>query len=250
MKNSSIARVPWKTALALIAAGVVVAPTAAGVIQTPQISSPLIGVDFTTPGGDSPINWNVISSGASSPATLSNLIDENGQQTGVGFSAAFGGGQVVTLDQSTVAQHINPLGPIDDYVLSQSPDPVVAAFRGLTPGAEYAVWVFNMSSEFGLELALYDVLIEGGGAPINFVQTIDPQDLWINEEIGDDTRPLSDYALFQTADANGMITVTSGLPRENRGGLGGVAIREVPSPGAATILIIGAALSNRRRRSA
>ncbi|MFV2070940.1 MAG: hypothetical protein ACC645_28570, partial [Pirellulales bacterium] len=186
----------------------------------------LIGVDFD-PDFFSPSNWNSYG-GSPTPNVLSSLIDEDGDLTSValaindsdGFLDATSGVPLA----STVPMHTQPLDPIDGAVFDQQYAQFV--WRGLQPQADYEVYVFGLP--LGQDVITdQDVLITGdGGAIVGFAQGGGFQELWVNGEPGDASRPLDSFAEIVTSDGNGIIQIdvfagSSGLS------LAGLAIRQL-----------------------
>ena len=205
----------------------------------------LIGVDFDN-GAGSPTNWNTITSAG--PFVVADLIDESGSNTGVGFQV--GGSPTFSTSAlaSSLPTHSQSLAGLNDYMYGTNPNSAV--FSGLTPGMDYNVWVFGLR---GFTMG-NDVTILGGGAPIVFSQDeTTTNTLWVNGSAGSNA-PLDSFAVVQSADALGAISINI-ADDPNAGGNGwamaGLAIQTaVPEPGVSTLLATaGGLLALRRRRA-
>ncbi|TVS08085.1 MAG: hypothetical protein EA423_02395, partial [Phycisphaerales bacterium] len=163
-------------------------------------SAQMMAIDFehAANGLFSPNNWNVL---VGSERTVPNMIDENGAPTGKAFTMNLGTSFAGPVTPSTIPQHTQPLDGIDDYYYGTGM--LTAAIRGLTPGESYNVWVFGLRA-FNMNNR---VEIQGGGAPVIFEQVTTSGILYVNGEIGDSSRTLDSYAVTQTADASGFITI-------------------------------------------
>ncbi len=202
----------------------------------------IIGVDVNS-SGISPTNWNTL---PSSVGSLTNLVNESGTPTGVNFTFLPAGQHAnSTPAATTIPQHTQSLAGLNDT--RTGPDPISAIFSNLTPGASYNVWFFGLKNA-----PMYNIVtIAGGGAPITFSQNANsPQELWVNGQIGSSANTLASYALVQTADSAGTISIMiDDDPTQSFlwWGAAGMAIQPVPAP---ATLVLGVALGaiTRRRR--
>ena len=80
----------------------------------------------------------------------------------------------------------------------------------LVPGSDYEVYVFALEGFFGS--IQQNVQITGQGSPVTFSQNFNQNDLFINDELGSSTRPLSSYAKTVTADPNRRNACASSTP--------------------------------------
>ena len=181
----------------------------------------LVGVDFGPSGSDSPHNWNSWS-GGSTQDTLTDLINESGDATPFeliidastgSFSTA--GGQPDDLEIPT---HTNPLDDISGNIWSSGD--ATFTWTGLNPGTQYEIYVFGLDTASNEQ----EVTLTGDGTPVVFTQDYSPNELWVNDEMGDVERSLTSYAIPVAADANGEIVIDV-QPVSTWMGLRGLAIR-------------------------
>jgi hypothetical protein len=165
----------------------------------------LIGVDFDERAG-SPTNWTT-TLGGSAPISLLNLLNESGTPTVVDIELASTSGAFsdfsTTPNPSTIPTHTNVLTGLNDYFYGGGV--WTFTFSDLLPGDAYNVYVFGLR---GFVLG-NDVAISGGSPSIHFVQSSTTAgNLWINGELGSNTRTLQSFAEPMTADGSGEITIT------------------------------------------
>lgn len=217
------------------------ASLAAALVTFGAAGQHLVGVDLDN-GQGSPTNWNTFN--MSTPGVLNNLIDESGAATSYSFTMNHGSPFTTAVNPVTVPQHSNPLDLIADYYFGTGIG--TAQFSNLAAGQEYYVWVFGLRG-FTMNNR---ITITGGGSPIHFDQVGTAGQLFVNGEMGDQTRTLQSYALVQTADASGVIGFTLDIVPGGSAGwtIAGFAIQAVPSPGALALLGVAAIASSRRRR--
>ncbi|MCC5787921.1 MAG: dockerin type I repeat-containing protein [Phycisphaerales bacterium] len=177
-----------------------IACVAAIVMGAGGASAQMMGIDFehAANGLFSPNNWNVL---VGSDYIVPNMIDESGAPTGNAFSMDVGLSFAGPVNPSTIPQHTQPLDGVDDYYYGTVP--MTAEIRGLTPGESYNLWVFGLRA-FAMNNR---VEIQGGGSPVIFDQVASGGILFVNGEVGDSSRTLDSYAVSQTADASGLITI-------------------------------------------
>lgn len=198
-------------------------------------SAGLIGVDFDSTAGRAPLNWNEVSVN-SAPVNLFDLIDETGAFTSVDFSTNVNTRLFSdSIPPASLPSHSNPLPNLNGITLPLSP--LIATFSELIPLETYAVYVFGLDQNSAT--SNQPVTISGGGAPINFVQQLNTSNLWVNGSVGSNI-DLSNFALFQTADATGNITISVGsLPHIAGFAIEGRTASVVPAPASLALLGLG-----------
>jgi hypothetical protein len=218
----------------------------AAVAMSSSALATIIGTDYG--GGNVPTNWNSYAGGGNQ--FLENLINENGDATGVDLDIFTTGGGMsdfdATINIGTIPQHTTDLTGLDNYVFEGGGSVFTATYSDLEPGVEYYVWAF------GLRAFDYDnvVTIRGGGPDIEFRQQSGPNNLYVNDQLGSSSMDLYDYALIQTADSAGQIQIITVLGPSGTGAAfasGGSAIELVPAPSALALLGL-AGFATRRRR--
>ncbi len=182
--------------------------------------TPLVAVDFQQSGESVPANWTEINEtdAVFSPKTFSDLIREDGSTTTIDLTV----GQFDSLsrsvgpsdpDSSTVPIHTPPLagaGGVYGWP-KNSANTVIANWSGLAPNEKYNVYVL-VAERFGGGTDInHTVTILGDGSdnPVPFVQTTSGfgGELQINNQQGDDSQPLENFALTVTADSSGEIDI-------------------------------------------
>lgn len=223
--------------LALVASGAAAA-----------MAAELIGFDIDN-GSGSPTNWNsgLLGQATTSSQTFSNLLDESGAATGVdltieNFRALNLG--LAAPNTATVPQHSTVLDAINDYAFSSSgvPATLTATFSDLAPGNSYYLWVFGLR-----RFDSRNTIAVAGAETFAYTQQFAANDLFINDEVGSDTRTLASYADVVVADSNGQIKVTAGTDTSYAYAIGGYAIQLVPEPGTALLSLVAAGALLRRR---
>lgn len=188
----------------------------------------LVGIDFDGNGNPTPGNWTRV--GGGSNTTVSDLINEEAGATTFDLTivdSADGSWESfdVTPIASTVPQHANALGNIDGQIYTAA-DPMVLTYSDLTPGTDYEVYV--MAAEGFYASISQRVTITGDGTPVVFDQVFNQNELFVNDQLGDSTRSLAEYAQVITADANGEIVINlDPINGTDDVVLAGVAISEV-----------------------
>lgn len=163
---------------------------------------PVIGVDFDQPTGQTPTNWNKISS--TGPA--GGLIREDGFASGVGLTFAISGSSGANPSNlSTAPLHTPPLDDLDgNYIAANS---MTLTWTGLTAGADYNVYLMA-GENFGLGID-QQVTITGGTSPAPFVQ--DTMGLgnvmMVNSAVADSAKLLETDAVTVQADGTGQIQI-------------------------------------------
>ena len=192
-------------------------------------SGALVGVDFDQSGGAAPVNWGSIPGGSDS--SFLNLIDESGAPTVIDLAVAeLTDGSwfdfAVTPAANTIPQHPNALANIDGQIYTGA-DPLQLTFSELDPLADYEVYV--MAAEGFYTSIDQRVTIAGDGSPLVFDQSFGQNVLFVNDQLGDDTRTLAEYAQVVTSTGAGEIVVNvDPLSGTNDVVLAGVAIFKVP----------------------
>ena len=197
--------------------------TDTAVIDVVGPSDQLVGIDFDG-GGQAPANWLQIGDGTTQ--TIQNLGDETGGTTQYDITITGDYQEFdAAVNANTVPQYSNSLGNIDNQIFTGS-DPISLTYSDLTPGADYELYIL------GLETFFSDirqrVTVQGAGGSITFDQFFGDGNLFINDQAGDSTRDLSEYALVVTADAQGVIDIDiDPLNGTEDVSLGGIAIQEI-----------------------
>ena len=218
---------------------------------------PLVAVDLQAAGNTVPANWTEINQndGVFTATTFSNLIREDGSTTTIDLTVGPTSSQDSSFgssdpDDSTVPIHTPSLvdaGGVFGWVKT-SANTVVANWSGLTPSEKYNVYVmvaerFDTFGNGGSVDVNQTVTILGDGSddPAPFTQTTSGfgGELQINNQQGDDTQPLEDFALTVTADSSGEIDIQfarndgqsfDGVEIDNVIYLGAVAIQHAVIP--------------------
>lgn len=164
----------------------------------------LVGIDFGPAGDFSPTNWTSLTG---SVASATDLIDESGATTPYDFSIVSDG---LLLEDtaaplpSQIPSHANRLDEIGGNIYSSGGTETTIVFGDLKPGDVFNVYLFG-SDVFD---ASHDVDVVGAGAPVNFNQSFDINELFVNEELGDSARTLDSYGVTVVAPATGEISIT------------------------------------------
>ena len=164
--------------------------------------SDLIGADFDL-DGNTPANWVTISSGTDQ--TFSDLDNERNAITPVdltvnGTYTALN----VDIDPATVPLYPNALSNVDGQIQTSS-QPLEIIYSDLVASTDYLVYV--MAAEGIFDSIEQTVSIQGLGSPVVFEQRFNTGELFINDQVGDETRDLFEYAQLITADIDGEITI-------------------------------------------
>lgn len=214
-------------------------------LEERRVLAALVGVDFDSTTASSPTNWTSLGT-QNTPVTHSDLVDVNGvattfdltiNETGIA-TATCGANQICGFAAApsslTLPVHDQSLGGIDGQIYTDA-DPIELTWSDLTPGTDYEVYVFGLEGFY--DSIQQDVRITGAGSPVDFTQSFDQNSLFINGELGSNTRSLTSYAEIVTADSAGEITIDitpNGFTLDVS--LGGIAIREATSDLSLTIL--------------
>ena len=78
-------------------------------------------------------------------------------------------------------------------------------YSDLSASSDYFVYVFSAEGFF--DTIEQTVTIQGAGSAISFEQRFNQDDLFINDQLGDSSRDLTEYAQVITSDANGVISI-------------------------------------------
>jgi V8-like Glu-specific endopeptidase len=189
----------------------------------------LIGVDFDEPNAAAPSNWTTVSGGGN--ATFGNLSGEDGSPTVIDLAIdELTDGEwfdfPVTPNAATIPLHLNSLINVDGQIYTGA-DPLRLTYLDLTPLADYEIYV--LAAEGFYSSIQQQVTITGEGVPVTFSQNFDSEQLFVNDQLGDNTRQLSEYAQVITANAAGQIVIDiTPLGNTDDVVLAGVAIQEVP----------------------
>ena len=130
---------------------------------------------------------------------------------------------------STIPQHANVLTNVDGQIYT-SGDSITLTYSDLTPGVDYEIYVMALEGFFSsIE---QEVTISGAGAPVTFNQIFNLNELFINDQIGDSSRSLNEYAQVITANGSGQIVIdVDPLAGTSDVVLGGIAILELETAG-------------------
>lgn len=188
----------------------------------------LVGVDFDETSASVPGNWASIGT-ASTPASVASLTDEDGNATPYDLTITGAGGGVTgaaaVITASTLPTHTSSLAGLDGQVFA-GVNTTTLTWSGLTDGADYEVYVFGLEGFY--QSIQQDVTITADGSAISFPQNFNNSDLFINDQVGSNSLPLSSYAKVVTVGASGEIVIdVAPAPFTLDVSLGGVAIREV-----------------------
>ncbi|MGK7931841.1 MAG: PEP-CTERM sorting domain-containing protein [Microcystaceae cyanobacterium] len=218
--------------------------TFTGAVFQPQNAQAagLIVVDFDVNGGTTGTNWNQITPDVSS---IANLIDIDGVSTGASFGATVG----------------SPLGyelgdPISSQVPTDSPitttiggnvfgdSQVSYWFTNLEPGALYKIYVFSYRDS-----QYFNQITVETQETIPTYDVTGNQQLFVNQELGTDSRTLDSYtdivSVWEDGPNIGGIGVTIDVNTEgdpffgDRWALAGIAIEEIPIPEPSGLLGLG-----------
>ena len=162
----------------------------------------LIGVDFdSTP--NAPVNWFAFSGDDNSGT--SDLGNEEGGASDIDLTINGGSSDfAVSLNTNTIPQHTNSIANIDGQIFTGG-DSIEFVYSELLPSTDYFVYVFSAEGFF--DTIEQTVSIQGSGAAVSFEQRFNQDDLFINDQLGDSSRELSEYAQVITASASGEISI-------------------------------------------
>jgi len=161
----------------------------------------LIGIDFDD-AANAPENWL---SNLGAAGSFSDLNNEQGFGTSVDLTInGASDGFAVPLNGNTIPQYTNSLSDVDGQVFTGA-DPIEFVYSDLSPLTEYNIYV--MSAEGFFDTIEQTVTIQGDGSPISFEQRFNQGDLFVNDQVGDSSRALTEYAISVTSNASGVISV-------------------------------------------
>jgi hypothetical protein len=171
-------------------------------LEDRRLLSGLIGIDFGN-GGTTPTNWRQINTLISNDQF--NLSDETGVVTGIDLHIEFD-----SQHQDGYTLFLPPAGEIPSYSKSlagierafSDKGNVTMTYSNLVPNAVYDLYVFGGNDLAGNQR----VTITGSGS-ISFDQPHNAHQLIVNDQPGDSSTPLANYAKQVQASANGEITV-------------------------------------------
>jgi hypothetical protein len=184
----------------------------------------IIGVDFDT-ADNAPANW-VPNLGVG--GLLSDLSNEVGLTTSVDLTINGGlNSFAVAIEPTTVPIHSNPLDNVDGQIFTNAA-PINFVYSDLNPTSNYDIYV--MAAEGFFATIEQTVTIQGDGSPISFEQRFDQFDLFVNDQVGDSTRDLSEYAISVKPNSDGEILIdVDPIAGTSDVVLAGLAILEVPA---------------------
>jgi hypothetical protein len=192
--------------------------------QRVLLSASLVGVDFGAAASASPTNWTLYSTPGD--GTLNNLIDETGAATPIDLAIDFADDSAIVGGFVPVAgelpTHLQSLTGINGSLFDTSQ--LTLTFSALTPGTVYEVYVFGGDDSDNNQ----SVSITGANM-VSFSQSYNPNELFINDEVGSSARTLQSYAELITASVTGTIQIVV----DNMStffGLAGVGIRDATPP--------------------
>ncbi|MGB7346412.1 MAG: DUF4347 domain-containing protein, partial [Pirellulaceae bacterium] len=184
----------------------------------------LVGVDISpSSDGNVPTNWTH----ATGTGTFSNLVNENGNNSGYSLRITTTGSLTDSNNvptATTIPSHTNNLSGIDGslYDNSGGTEQIELRWSGLTAGQEYAVYTFAHYQNN----ALQTIAINGGNGTVTHADKFfNADDVLINGSIGNSNSDLEDFATVMTADSNGRITIT--ITSDYWAVVSGAAISEV-----------------------
>ena len=103
-------------------------------------------------------------------------------------------------------------------------------FSDLVPSAEYRVYVFGISDDFGFNFS-NDVTLTGLNSA-SFTQVLDNTNLYINGSVGSSSQDLSSYAELIIANAAGEISISvTATAGADRFGIAGLALQQTGNIG-------------------
>jgi hypothetical protein len=208
----------------------------ATVLDDDLIEPLVVGIDFDVAAGNGPSNWSSIGTGSN--ATFSNLGSESGLATGFDLTITESGGGwtefAVTPNASTIPQHGVSLTNIDGQIFTAG-DAIELVWSDLNPLLDYEIYVFGLEGFFD---TIEQNVTVTGDTSTSFEQRFNQNELFINDQIGDSSRTLSEYALVVGADASGEIRIQiDPIAGTDDVVLGGVAITELPNEAPSDILL-------------
>ena len=169
----------------------------------------LVGIDFGE-GDSSPINWTQIASFSQAGNLFENLLAEDESNTPFDLSLSTSAPSAdpfgTSIIASTLPSHTQSLAGLDNIVFpSDDRGSMHAVWSDLGAGNRFEVYVFGADSEVS---ETQRVTISGADVPVTFTQSLGTGELYINGEIGSNSRPLREFAQIITADEDGRISIT------------------------------------------
>lgn len=196
----------------------------------------VIGVDFDfehevegfrqPPSGWESTRFNVIN--------FDSLSREDGLATAIGFEASYqpaGGFQFShnsrgVNNSNMLPRHGNDLTDIEGFS-TLTDATAVFTWDNLTPGSQYAVYVFGLENTPTGGTFTQDITIAGATTLATFTQELTDGVLWVNDALGTDQKRLTEYDKVVAASGSGTITVTVAPASGASVSIGGLAIREI-----------------------
>ncbi len=165
-------------------------------------ASDLIGVDFDQTGA-SPLDWLTVSNGSN--ANFGDLNNEQGGATPVDLTVnGTWTGLDVAVNADTIPMHPNSLANVDGQIQT-SGQSVQLIYSDLVASTDYLVYV--MSAEGIFDSIEQTVSIQGLGSAVVFEQRFNKGELFVNDQVGNSNRELTEYAQLITSDIDGRITI-------------------------------------------
>lgn len=166
-------------------------------------ASELIGVDFDVDDFNSPFSWLVVTGG--SDADFSDLDNEQSNDTPIDLTInGTYSGLGVEVNPATIPLHPNSLANVGGQIQTNG-EALELIYSDLVASADYLVYV--LSAEGVFDSIEQTVSIQGLGNSVVFEQRFNQGDLFINDQVGDNTRNLTEYGQLITADIDGRIVI-------------------------------------------
>ncbi len=213
----------------------------------------IVGVDFGTAGDPqtTPANWTFAAPADGGGADVfTNLIDETGANSGWTLTTDnpidLWDNRTSSFPANETPQHSNPLVGLNGSAVGPDDNnaDVTVTWSGLTAGVLFNFWVFSLgANDFN-----QSITVSGGSAPVTFIDQRYNGHLNVNGSAGSDANTLASYAMQQTADDSGKITILCHPLTSSDIALGGVALQQVPEPATLSLLAMGGLALLRRKR--
>ncbi len=188
----------------------------------------VVGVDFDTTDGVTPLNWNLYSGGGPS-GTLKNLVSEVGTSVPYELEVSTTGTSIDPvasanpIDSADLPDHAIPLDNLDGYVAAQD-QTLTFTWTNLQPWSFHEVYIFGHA-----DFEAHNVVTVTGGdlngtvQVIPFMQLVDANGLQVNDQLpsNDD---LNTFAFQVLSDGSGQITITVTNEPGQEAAIAGLAI--------------------------